>query len=54
MSCPNCKKPSNPDFEPFCSKTCKNIDLLRWMNEDYRIPSQEPVEVDEEGEEDAH
>ena len=54
VSCPICKKPTNPDFEPFCSKTCKNTDLLKWINEDYRIPTQEPVEGDAEDEEDDH
>lgn len=50
MLCPICSKPSDPKLEPFCSKTCKNIDLLRWFNEGYRIPTQEPVT--EEGESD--
>jgi endogenous inhibitor of DNA gyrase (YacG/DUF329 family) len=43
MSCPFCQKPADPVFAPFCSKLCKNTDLLRWFNEDYRIPTQEPV-----------
>jgi uncharacterized protein len=51
MFCHICKKPTNLDFEPFCSKTCKNIDLLRWLNEDYRIPTQEPI-TDEDAIED--
>lgn len=38
MNCPLCKKPTNKEFAPFCSKTCKSRDLLKWINEDYRIP----------------
>ena len=34
---------------PFCSKVCKNIDLIHWFKEDYRIPTQEPL-TDENGE----
>jgi endogenous inhibitor of DNA gyrase (YacG/DUF329 family) len=36
--CPHCGKPSDPLFRPFCSKRCKDIDLGRWLNEDYRVP----------------
>lgn len=43
MPCPICQKPIVKDFAPFCSKTCKNMDLIKWFREDYRIPTQEPV-----------
>jgi len=43
MSCPICQKPAIKDFAPFCSKICKNIDLIKWFKEDYRIPVQEPI-----------
>jgi endogenous inhibitor of DNA gyrase (YacG/DUF329 family) len=36
--CPICEQASTPECAPFCSKTCKNIDLLKWMNEKYTIP----------------
>lgn len=49
MPCPICQKPAVKDFAPFCSKVCKNIDLIKWFKEDYRIPTQEPV-TDEDGE----
>ncbi len=39
MSCPICKKPINPDYKPFCSKRCADIDLGKWLNESYTIPS---------------
>ena len=50
MSCPICQKPADPTFEPFCSRLCKNTDLLRWFKEEYRIPTEETLK--EEGEAD--
>ncbi|WP_032112868.1 DNA gyrase inhibitor YacG [Candidatus Paracaedibacter symbiosus] len=43
--CPICGKPMVAEFAPFCSKHCQNIDLLKWLKEDYRVPTQD---VDEE------
>jgi len=37
-SCPICRKPPVPDHAPFCSRGCKDRDLLRWLDEGYRIP----------------
>jgi len=34
---------------PFCSKRCKTIDLARWLNEEYRIPSAAPIGDDFDG-----
>jgi endogenous inhibitor of DNA gyrase (YacG/DUF329 family) len=31
----------NPTF-PFCSGRCRTIDLGRWLDERYRIPTAEP------------
>ncbi|GAB5468144.1 MAG: DNA gyrase inhibitor YacG [Rhodospirillales bacterium] len=36
--CPICAKPSSPDYRPFCSKRCADIDLGRWLGERYRVP----------------
>jgi endogenous inhibitor of DNA gyrase (YacG/DUF329 family) len=33
-----CKQPASPDFAPFCSKACKDRDLLQWLGEGYRVP----------------
>jgi endogenous inhibitor of DNA gyrase (YacG/DUF329 family) len=46
--CPVCRaqvaaRVDNPAF-PFCSARCKQIDLGRWLQEDYRI-SGEPGEA---------
>jgi endogenous inhibitor of DNA gyrase (YacG/DUF329 family) len=42
--CPRCKKETswndNPD-RPFCSEKCRLIDLGRWAEEEYRIPTRE-------------
>lgn len=37
--CPVCGKPRHTEFRPFCSRGCRDRDLLGWMSEDYRIPS---------------
>ena len=39
MSCPICGKPATPDYRPFCSRRCADVDLGRWLNESYRIPA---------------
>jgi endogenous inhibitor of DNA gyrase (YacG/DUF329 family) len=39
--CPNCGAPAAVEFKPFCSKRCADLDLGRWLNEDYRIPTNE-------------
>lgn len=35
--CPLCKQPSVKEFAPFCSRACKDRDLLSWLGEGYRI-----------------
>lgn len=39
--CPICGKPAEARFRPFCSRRCADVDLGRWLNEDYRIPTDE-------------
>lgn len=36
--CPVCGKPADPEYRPFCSRGCKDRDLLKWLDEGYRIP----------------
>ncbi|WP_183933994.1 DNA gyrase inhibitor YacG [Sphingomicrobium lutaoense] len=36
--CPKCGKKSSPDTRPFCSRGCKDRDLLNWLGDGYRIP----------------
>ena len=39
--CPICGKPARRAYQPFCSGRCADVDLGRWLNEDYRIPTNE-------------
>ena len=41
LRCAMCGKSFDPDetkSTPFCSQRCKQIDLGRWLNEEYGIP----------------
>ena len=39
--CPICGKPTVARHQPFCSSRCADIDLGRWLKENYSIPSEE-------------
>ena len=41
MSCPICQKTTLKAYRPFCSKRCADIDLAKWLNEDYAVPARE-------------
>ena len=41
--CPICGKPAIAEHTPFCSRGCRDRDLLQWLGEGYRIPA-EPVD----------
>lgn len=45
--CPICDKPTDADYRPFCSKRCADVDLGKWLNGSYAVPSQDPDEVEE-------
>ncbi|KQX22658.1 MULTISPECIES: DNA gyrase inhibitor YacG [unclassified Sphingomonas] len=36
--CPGCGKPPVDAYDPFCSQGCRDRDLLKWLDEGYRIP----------------
>lgn len=36
--CAVCGNAVEPDFRPFCSKGCRDRDLLKWLGEGYRVP----------------
>ncbi|MCV2870245.1 DNA gyrase inhibitor YacG [Defluviimonas sp. WL0002] len=38
MTCPICRKDTDPKYSPFCSKRCADIDLGRWLTGGYVIP----------------
>lgn len=44
-NCPVCARPTAARYTPFCSKRCSDVDLGRWLNEDYAFP----VSPEEEG-----
>jgi endogenous inhibitor of DNA gyrase (YacG/DUF329 family) len=48
MSCPICGKPATPEYRPFCSRRCADVDLGRWLTEGYRIPEGGEDEPDDE------
>lgn len=37
--CPICRKPTVHEFRPFCSRGCRDRDLVKWMDEDYKMPA---------------
>jgi uncharacterized protein len=43
-ACPICHKPALPRAEnssfPFCSGRCRQVDLGRWLGEEYRMASE--------------
>ena len=46
--CPVCKKPSSPEYRPFCSKRCADVDLQRWFAGVYSVPAVENEHEDDE------
>ena len=37
--CPICRKnPTRPDYKPFCSRRCADVDLQRWLTGAYVLP----------------
>lgn len=47
MNCPICGKATVENMRPFCSKRCADIDLARWMNGSYAVPSDDPEDAAE-------
>ena len=43
--CLICNGEVSPKYKPFCSMRCKDIDLGKWFNENYRIQTPEKLEV---------
>jgi endogenous inhibitor of DNA gyrase (YacG/DUF329 family) len=52
VSCPVCREltefSSENKFRPFCSERCKLIDLGLWANEEYKIASNAPSDMQDE------
>lgn len=41
MTCPICKRETDPRYRPFCSRRCADVDLGRWITEAYRVETDE-------------
>ncbi|MGA7490309.1 MAG: DNA gyrase inhibitor YacG [Xanthobacteraceae bacterium] len=44
--CPVCGKPSVPEFRPFCTRRCANVDLNRWLGGVYAVPVKDDEDED--------
>ncbi|ABF62523.1 DNA gyrase inhibitor YacG [Ruegeria sp. TM1040] len=46
MSCPICGKPTQQSVRPFCSKRCADLDLAKWLNGAYAVPSEDQEDLE--------
>ena len=46
--CPICSKPTAPDYRPFCSRRCADVDLQRWLVGRYAIPAAREEDGDDD------
>ncbi|OIQ36130.1 MAG: DNA gyrase inhibitor YacG [Roseobacter sp. MedPE-SW] len=46
MSCPICGAETEKAHRPFCSKRCADLDLAKWLNGSYAIPSDDPEDIE--------
>lgn len=46
MSCPICERPVVADYRPFCSRRCADLDLAKWLNGSYAVPSDDPEDTE--------
>lgn len=53
MTCPICRKETDPKYRPFCSRRCADIDLGRWLTGAYAIPAEEDERPDAAPDDDA-
>ena len=37
-------RPGEPDYRPFCSRRCADVDLQRWLTNRYAVPAEEEDE----------
>lgn len=47
MSCPICQKETVAAYRPFCSRRCADVDLARWLNGSYAVPSNDHEDIEE-------
>jgi endogenous inhibitor of DNA gyrase (YacG/DUF329 family) len=46
MICPICDGKTTVSYRPFCSKRCADIDLGKWFNGTYAVPSQDSEDLE--------
>ena len=46
--CPICGAQTDPQYAPFCSKHCADVDLGRWFQGTYVVHTNETPEAQEE------
>ena len=44
--CPLCGNAPSPEYKPFCSRGCRDRDMLKWLGEGYTIPGDANEDVD--------
>ena len=44
--CPICGRPAEPDYRPFCSRRCADLDLQKWLSGAYAVPAVEEDQPD--------
>lgn len=47
--CPICGKPRSEEHTPFCSKPCRDRDLLKWLDDGYALPGPPSFPDDPQG-----
>lgn len=47
-ACPICGKAAEPNYRPFCSRRCADVDLQRWLVGGYSIAGTPAEEADDE------
>ncbi|MDE4275046.1 DNA gyrase inhibitor YacG [Phaeobacter gallaeciensis] len=46
MSCPMCGEETARAYRPFCSRRCADLDLAKWLNGAYAVPSRDPEDIE--------
>jgi hypothetical protein len=47
--CALCGKPAAAEHKPFCSRGCRDRDLLNWLGDSYRVPGPPALENEDGG-----
>jgi endogenous inhibitor of DNA gyrase (YacG/DUF329 family) len=42
-----CSNETVQEFRPFCSKRCADLDLAKWFNGSYAVPSTDPEDLED-------